>query len=227
MMVRKVLLFCGIVSSLFYVATTIVGAMLWEGYSSISQTVSELFAIGAPTRPLVVLLLIIYDLLLYAFGLGVWLSAGGKRALRVAAILIVAKEVLGLVATVFTPMHMRGDEGSLTDTIHGILTMVGVFLCMLPAIVFGAIAFGKRFRLYSIVTILIFVGNGVLAFLEVPRLVANLPTPWAGVMERTNIYVYMLWIAVLAITLLRAASDSLRLEERKRGANLKTATNRV
>ena len=31
----------------------------------------------------------------------------------------------------------------------------------------------------------------------------NLPTPWVGVRERINIYGYMLWMAVLAIALLR------------------------
>ena len=46
-MIRKVLLFCGIASSLAYVAATILGAMVWPGYNSISQSVSELPAIGA------------------------------------------------------------------------------------------------------------------------------------------------------------------------------------
>ena len=48
--VRKTLLVSGIVSSLLYVAMNIFVAMQWEGYSSASQTVSELSAIGAPTR---------------------------------------------------------------------------------------------------------------------------------------------------------------------------------
>jgi hypothetical protein len=50
--VRKVLLVCGIVSSLLYVAMNIVGALQWDGYSLTSQSVSELFAIGVPSRPL-------------------------------------------------------------------------------------------------------------------------------------------------------------------------------
>jgi hypothetical protein len=51
-MMRKVLLICGIASSLLYVAMTIVIAMLWKAYSSASQTISELSAIDAPTRSL-------------------------------------------------------------------------------------------------------------------------------------------------------------------------------
>ena len=79
-MARKVLLICGIVSSLLYVAMNVLGAMQWEGYSSISQTVSELFAIGAPSRPLWVLLGILYQVLATLFGWGVWASAGRNRA---------------------------------------------------------------------------------------------------------------------------------------------------
>jgi len=45
-MIRKILLACGILSSLFYVAMNIFVAMQYEGYNSASQTVSELSADG-------------------------------------------------------------------------------------------------------------------------------------------------------------------------------------
>lgn len=201
-MLRKVLLVCGILSSLLYVATVVLAAMRWEGYSSTSQTVSELIAIDAPTTPLVVPLFITYSLLVYAFGVGIWRSAGRKRALRFAAVGLVGKEVLGLVVTLFFPMHLRGVEGTLTDTMHAILTGVGV-LFMLLAIGLAATAFGKRFHLYSIATILILLVFGILAGLDGSRLAANLPTPWMGVWERINIFGYMLWVVVLTIVLLR------------------------
>ena len=114
-----------------------------------------------------------------AFGLGVWGSAGRKRALRFVGGLLVAYGVVGLAGPFF-PIHLRealaAGEGTLTDTMHGIITMVLVLFMML-AIGFGAAAFGKRFRLYSIATILMLVVGGVLAGLDQPRLAANLPTP--------------------------------------------------
>jgi len=201
-MIKKVLLVCGIVASLLYIATTIVAAMLWEGYSSTSQTVSELFAIDAPSRSLVIPLFLTYGILMFAFGLGVWRSAGRNRALVVVAGLLIGKEVLGFVGTLFAPIHLRGVEGTLTDTMHAIITGVGVLLLLLT-VGFGATAFGKRFRLYSIGTILIFFVFGTLSGLDGPRLAANLPTPWMGVWERINIFSYMLWVVVLAIGLLR------------------------
>ena len=84
-MARKLLFFCGILSSLLYVGTDVLGTMRLEGYSFTSQTVSELSAIDAPSRPLVVPLFLTYSVLVIAFGLGVWGSAGRKRALRVTA----------------------------------------------------------------------------------------------------------------------------------------------
>ena len=46
------LLVCGIISSLLYAGMLAVIPRLWESYSSAAQTVSELSAIDAPTRPL-------------------------------------------------------------------------------------------------------------------------------------------------------------------------------
>lgn len=58
--IRKVLLICGILSSLQYVATDIIGGMLWNGYSFTHQAISELAAMGSPVGPLLGSLFIIY-----------------------------------------------------------------------------------------------------------------------------------------------------------------------
>ena len=63
---------------------------------------------------------------------------------------------------------------------------------------------GKRFRYYSYGTIATLIVFGVLASLQAGRMAANQPTPWMGIEERINIYATMLWVAVLAIGLLRA-----------------------
>ena len=43
---------------------------------------------------------------------------------------------------------------------------------------------------------------------DAPRIAANLPTPWIGVWERINIGVFLLWVVVLAIALLRIRETS-------------------
>lgn len=198
-MLRKLLLICGILSSLLYVAMNVFVPLQWDGYSYASQTVSELSAIGAPTRLLWVSLGIVYTLLVAAFGWGIWISAGQNRPLRIVGVLLVVYGVIGLF---WPPMHLRGTELTLTDTLHIVFTMATVLLMML-AIGFGAAAFDKRFRFYSIATMVILVLFGVLSGLDAPRIQENLPTPWVGVWERINISVFLLWVVVLAIVLLR------------------------
>jgi hypothetical protein len=105
------------------------------------------------------------------------------------------------------PMHRREalerGERSRTDSMHITVTIVNSLLILL-AIEFGSTAFGKRFRLYSIGTILVLAVNGGLTATQASRVEANLPTPWAGVTERISIGGYLLWQVVLAIALLRA-----------------------
>jgi hypothetical protein len=45
---------------------------------------------------------------------------------------------------------------------------------------------------------------GVLSGQQGGRAEANLPTPWLGLEQRINAYTFALWVAVLAIGLLRA-----------------------
>ena len=200
---RDNLLKCGILSTILYVIATILGAVKWDEYDSFSQSVSELIAVDAPSASLVIPIFLVYSLLVFAFGIGIWQSAGNKKAIKIVSILIIAKEVLGVIATLFAPMHLRGVETTISDTWHIILTAIGVLLCMFPAIIFGAIAFGKGFRIFSIGTILIFLFFGTLAGMDGSKIAENLPTPYAGVWERINIFMYFIWVIVLAIKLLR------------------------
>ena len=139
------------------------------------------------------------------FGWGVWQSAGRGRALRVAGGAILVYGGLGLLWP-FAPMHLRetlaAGGGTLSDTLHLVLAGATVML-MLLAMAAAAVAFGARFRLYSIASLVILGVFGALTFLDAPGIAANLPTPWIGVWERLNIGVFLLWIVVLAITLLR------------------------
>jgi hypothetical protein len=200
---RKALLICGILASPLYVGTDFVAGTLYPGYSFTSQYVSELFAIGAPTSSLVVPLFVVYSVLLAAFGLGVWVSAGRNRALRITALMVVGNAVNGLALWPFFPMHMRGVEATFTDTIHNDLAITGVIFVLL-ALGFSAVAYANWFRPYSVATILILLVPGILAFLYGSHVGANLPTPGVGIAERISTGAYLLWVAVLAVVLLRA-----------------------
>ena len=201
-LLKKGLLFCGIISSLFYVAINIIVPTQYEGYSIASQTVSELSAVGAATRSLWVSLAIVYTVFVVAFGWGIWISAEEKRTLRIAGGLMIAYATFGLF---WPPMHQRevlaAGGGTLTDTLHIVWTMVTAIMMML-VIWLGGAAMGNRFRFYSVVTIITLLGFGVLTALESPQMQANLPSPWIGVWERICMGAFMLWVLVFAIALL-------------------------
>jgi Protein of unknown function (DUF998) len=200
---RRALLMCGIVSSALYAAMNVFVPMAWPGYSSASRMVSELSAIDAPSRAVWVPLGVVYTLLVALFGWGVWQVAGRRRWLRVTGVVFV---IYGLFGLGWPPMHQRevlaAGGKSLTDTLHIVWTMVSVGL-MLVAMGLCARGFGPGFRAYTLVTMALLVAVGAVTGQSAPRVEANLPTPWLGVLERVDIGLFLIWIVVLATALLR------------------------
>jgi len=202
-MLRQTLLACGILSSLLYVAMTVLVARQWPEYSSFSQTISELSAIDAPTRLTWALPGAFYTALVTVFGWGVVRSSGGNRLLRAVGVLILVYGSLGLLWPL-APMHQRhvlaAGGGTASDTMHLVLAGLTVTL-MLVALALGAAALGPRFRVYSIGSLIVLAICGALTFLDSPGLARNEPTPWIGVWERINLGVFLLWMVALAIAL--------------------------
>lgn len=201
-MLRRVLLLCGVLSPVLYGVSDVLAGMQWAGYSFRDQTISELGAIGSPSRPLFAVLLIVVYAFMVAFGVGVWKAAGENRRLRLVGYLLFAVGIMALTVGQFAPMQLRGAEQGLTSALHlveGGLAMVMIFTAMGIA----ATTLGSRFRLYTIATIVLSVGFGAWAVGEAPRIEQGLATPWVGVKERIFWYSYQSWFIVLAVRLLR------------------------
>lgn len=197
--VQSALLACGIAAPVIYLASDVLGGVHWEGYSFRDQTISELNAFGSPSRALTIVLGLTGYSLLTAFGVGVWRSAGKRRLLRVAGAAFQAIGALSLWAVPFWSMHLRGEETSFTDTMH--LVGGGVLgVLLLVAMGTAAVAFGPRFRLYSLATLLLLVAFVAWTAQE-GSLADNPETPWLGVKERVWVYAYQLWIVVFAVAM--------------------------
>jgi hypothetical protein len=201
----RVLLKCGAISSAIYIATDIFLALQTKGYSYTDQAISELSAIGAVTRPFWIGMTLIYAPLVIAFGIGVWMAAK-KTLLRITGILIA---IWGANAYVwlFFPMHMRGAIGSTTDTMHLVMSGLTVLL-MVVFIALGAGAKGKWFFAYSILTILAMLVFGALVGAQAPKVAAQLPTPWMGILERISVYAPMIWVFALAVVMLKSENNN-------------------
>ena len=197
----RALLASGLASSLLYLLTDIVGAMSYPDYDYSGQAISEMSAIGAPTADLLAPFYTSYSILFALFGAGVWLVGGRRPTLRWSGGLIIGLAALG-IGWALSPMHMRGDKTTLTDTRHLLLGGASTVF-VLAIIVTGAATFGRAFRAYSAATVLVMLVFGYLMSLDVPRVPEALPTPWLGINERTMMAAWLLWMAVLSVTLLR------------------------
>lgn len=193
---QKLMLICGVLASVLFIATDLLAGMLWEGYSFTVQSISELSAIGAPTRPLVVPLNLFFNALLILFGLGVW-SASRKRAMYVTAVLLLGNAIISFVVVLFFPMHL----GEAVSAVHLILMATNVIFLQMLAIVFGAVAFRNWFRFYSIGTLLAFLALTIIGLFVAPQIISG--PPRSGLQERVMAYGCLLWQAMLAIVLLR------------------------
>ena len=205
---RRFLLMAGILSTIWYIVVNIIVPFYYPGYNIASQTVSELSAVDAPSRSLWIMLCIPFSLLVIAFGFGVWLSANNNNKLLVAAAVIIFDAIFG---SFWPPMHQRqviaAGGGTLTDDLHLAWAYIHLAFVLLM-IGFGAAALDKRFRIYSIATVIVFIVFGTLTALESPGIEAGTPTPHIGIWERINMGAYMLWVVVFAIALLRTQKNT-------------------
>jgi hypothetical protein len=205
----RLLLVCGVVAAPFFILTDIVAATLvYPGYDYTAQQVSELSAIGAPSRDFWMVMGFPYNLLTLAFAAGVWLAAGRRTSLKVAAALIAIFAVNSLAWGWVAPMHMRGTVFTDTDALHIAFAFSAVAL-MLGFMGFGAAAFGRRFRIYSALTAIAMLAAGAVVGTQVAAIAANQPTPWMGLVERISVYGPMIWMAAFALQLLRETEQAM------------------
>jgi len=201
----QLLLTGGILSSLLYATITAIVPLQWPEYSWTAQTISELSAVGAPTRDLWLFLAIPYTVLVSFFGWGVLKTADNNRSMRIVGRLLLIYGALGLIWP-FAPMHLReaiaAGGATRSDSLHIALGIATVLL-MLAALVAGAMALGRAFRAYSLVTLLVVLIFGTMTGRGGSSISTNRPTPWLGLWERICIAAFLLWIIVLAVSLLR------------------------
>ncbi|MFF2345059.1 DUF998 domain-containing protein [Pseudarthrobacter sp. NPDC058119] len=189
---RMPLLAAGPLSSLLYVVFTDgIAASQWAGYRRAEQMVSELFAVGSPGRDVLVTFTWIYTVLFTAFGLGVWSSVRGHRALRIAGALLTAYGLWNIVGALF-PLRL-GDDASIP--MHIVATNVQLAL-MVAAMCFVAAGFHGPMRTFSIVSLAVSALMGMVAFMAAPG-----PNLVLGIGERISIGAFLLWVAVLGVAL--------------------------
>lgn len=203
-MIRRALLACGMAASLIWTGTDIFAALSYEGYNFPLDPISGLSAVDAPTGAFVIPLDSLYALLKIAFALGIWLSFGHRRPMRITAGLMFAFGLTDLVANLFPWNPDEPPLGTFVNLMHSILAGGLPVLLFFLTIGFGASANGRWFRVYSYGTLLALAVLGALPILGGFQLSTDQPPEWAGAAERVNAYGFMLWMMLLSIILLRS-----------------------
>lgn len=198
---QRALLLCGLLSSIVYVITDVIGALSYPDYDYAAQAISEMTAIGAPTANLLAPFYWTFSILFLAFAIGVWLFGRQGSCLRWSASFMFGVVVVG-VGFSFFPMNMRGVGRTFSDTMH--LLIAGVTMILLTgAIICGSKALKPTFRFYSALTVALMLVFFVLTLLDAPNVARNLSTPYMGLKERVSMAAWLAWIAVFSVQLLK------------------------
>jgi Protein of unknown function (DUF998) len=198
------LLVAGVAAAGLYVIGDVVSGLVYNGsrpYSFADQWISELTAYGSPVRPVMVTVIVVHDLLLVAFGLGIWRAAGRSRSLRWTGLVVVGVSAAGLIIHPWFPMSSRWMEPGFNDTMHGALS-AGWGVIIAIAVALSAVAYRGWFRLYAIATDVVLIAFAAASGMAIQGIEQN-DTPWAGGFERVNAYALMAWYVVLAVTVMR------------------------
>jgi hypothetical protein len=193
-MFQKNLLFLGVIAPILFIATDLLAGAFFGNYNFVNQSISELSAVGAPTRAFVVSLNFVYNVFLIIFSLSVWGSSVHSRSLSVLIGSLIGNALFAVLGSFF-PINPGKNMSAPSNTMN--VAIMGIsFILLLLAILFGAIAYKNWFRLYSLGTLF--------AFLVLTVFGLSQSTPHVGAQERTISYGCLLWVAVLAVVNIRA-----------------------
>lgn len=199
---KKLLLFCGIAAAILYTGTVILGGLIRPGYSHLVEAISELVADGAPNRPLLSSLFLVYNTLLGLFGLGLLLKVSNEPNGRIPGLIGSITLFLVGLAGVLMELAFPQDPGGFATTFAGTMHLVmagiaslGTMVAVLTAgLWFRNIPEFKRYAVYSFASVaIIFVSGGFTAMAMANKF------HYFGAIERITIGTFILWLFVIGL----------------------------
>lgn len=200
---------CGIAAAVLYMGTVMLGAWLRPDYSHISMAISELVADGAPNRPLLSSLFLVYNMLLCLFGLGLLLKASSESNGRIPRYIGSITLFLVGLAGVLMELAFPQDPGGFATTFAGTMHLVMAGIASLGTMV-AVLSMGLWFRkvpelksyvTYSFISVaIIFISGGFTAMAMANKF------QYFGVLERITIGTFILWLFIIGLGTSQAES---------------------
>jgi hypothetical membrane protein len=181
-----------------YLFHGILGGILYNGYNHLQQPISDLSAVGAPNRLLIILALIIYSVLMIGFSIALtgWSSKYLGRTVTVGAAIFLGIQILSLAYLAF-PVNPGRDISSFQNIMHLVITAVIVPASVASPVVvgIGLLVSGNHVKagIYSLAT-----GAAVLVFGGIAVVMFSSGRPLPGLFERLNIAALLAWVIFLS-----------------------------
>jgi Protein of unknown function (DUF998) len=195
----RILGLLGAIAPVIYLVATALGGFLWTGYSPYSETVSTLTSSSAPHANILNPLFATYNLFVILLAFGLYLGVKPKKPLLGSTLLSIAG-IGGLVLYWFPQDFPITPQMSFTGTMHVVFAAVIAFSSIAAMAAYGIALrkvpnWSKIGKLCLIWLPIAFVLGGFGA--------ASITAPYAGLAERLSIGSILLWIEVMAITLIK------------------------
>ena len=183
---------------------TIFGAALHPDYSHVSDTVSELFAPGAPNKPLLDLLHTLTVLLTTIFGIGVVRLVRSSEDCNYLGLLggglIIATGLVNMATATVFPQDVWNSTATFAGEMYiiliAVLELFSIVFVLILGIWFKRSNVFPGFGAYSLITLGFMVLTGAYALTKVG-------TPLMGLSERIAIFTNLQWSFVLACKMYR------------------------
>jgi uncharacterized protein DUF998 len=186
----RAVLIAVLIAAILFIATDLLGLARWKGYDYIHQSISDLTAIGSPTRSWAVPLTLGHNLALLIAGVAILLLPGRNLPLRITASLLIVTAIAWLGAQLFPNQVGESPAPSSPLVVLGATAVVASVLM----IAFGAAAFSGWFRIVSIGVLAAFAVLTILGFMQ--------GAPRVGLQERVLSYVTLGWMVLLGVAAL-------------------------
>lgn len=201
----QILSISGAAGIIFYFLHVILGGILWEGYSHIVQTISELTASNAPNGDLLRILTSVYGVLMIIFSIALYCIFKRKNLKKTAIIgsaLLIIMETTSLFGYSLFPLDTTGVMMNFRNIMHIVVTAV-VVLSSIGSIFFIGIGLYKSagykgIGAFVLICAVIFTVSGMIS----PVIMAK-GIPIAGLIERINIFTLQICLFVLSVYIFR------------------------
>lgn len=205
--IKKITPYCGIIGALLFIATSIYGGLQIDGYSFISQFISESYATGIPKARNLQYAYIASGIFLTVFGILAPWYFPKSRGIKIGFFLFAVFYGLGTVTTGYFPCDLgcpNGAEVSFSQFIHNIS---GFFTyAIVPFCLIGLGLSFKKFPRTRGLSKLSFV-CGIVSLVFVILLFSSPAGQFIGLIQRTIELSILIWILYCSLHITRTFKD--------------------